>query len=173
MKRFLDSVAYYCLLGNTQDIETDYKKVMHAKREIPASSCPSFVENMLYSTNGLTGQVEQEERDRFRVMTDLLDEPAEKYETNKPKRVHTETKFEKRRRIGIHGGDWCRVDTDGEFDYSGHRYRIDVDAEQYKPTETEFGLLYDMDRILACGDRFFDMNYDEVSVRPLTATTGG
>ena len=35
VKRLLDSLAYYLLLGYTDGIETDYRRVMHSKREIP------------------------------------------------------------------------------------------------------------------------------------------
>ena len=170
VKRFLDSLAYFLLRGNMQDIETEYKRVMHAKREIPASSCPSFVENILYAAGGTTEQIDQEERAGFDVMISELDERAEKYETPKVKRSYPESGFHKRNRLGIHGGQWCRVDTDGVFSYNGAMYRIDSGAAQYQPVETEFGQLYDMDRILAVGsppDRFYDMDYNEVIVHKL------
>lgn len=170
MKRFLDSVAYFFMIGDMQGIETDYKKVMHAKREIPVSNCPSFVDNMLYASGATTDQIDLEERASFQVMTDRLDAKAEKYEAPKPQRKRQESKFHKCRRLGIRGGEWCRVDTDGLFEYNGHRYEIDKDEIQYQPIETEIGLLYDMDRILASGIdtvEFYDMNYDKVKVRQL------
>ena len=152
------------MLGNTKDIETDYKKVMHAKREIPASNCPSFVENMLYSTGGSTGLTEKEELASFAVITDRLDANAEKYETKKPKKKQ-ESLFHKHNRLGIRGGEWCIVDTDGIFEYGGCRYKIDESETQYQPIDTEIGELYDMDKILATGDVFYDMNYDTVMVK--------
>ena len=138
---------------------------MHAKREIPASNCPSFVENMFYSANSASEQVDKEERDTFRVMTGLLDERAEKYETNRSRKEPVESRFKKRRRMGITDGEWVTVDTDGEFEYGGCRYRIDPGASQYQPIETPIGLLYDMDRILVTSNGFFDMNYDPVEVK--------
>ena len=158
------------MIGDMQGIETDYRKVMHAKREIPASNCPSFVENMLYASGGTTDPIDREECANFMVMTDRLDARAEKYEAQKPQRKRQESKFHKRNRIGICGGQWCRVDTDGRFEYGGSVYEIDPSESQYHPTDTEFGLLYDMDRILATGSvdvEFFDMNYDRVKVRKL------
>ena len=167
VKRFLDSLAYCWLIGNMRGIETDYKKVMHAKREIPESSCPSFVDNLLYASGGTTEAIDRDECAGFAVMVDELDERARRYETQRVKRERKESRFHKLNRLGIHGGEWCRVDTDGVFQYNGEHYRISPDAEQYQPIETEIGQLYDMDRILVTNDlppRFFDMVYDEVKV---------
>ena len=157
-------------MGNMQGIETDYKKVMHAKREIPVSNCPSFVENMFYASGATSVPADREERASFRVMTDRLDANAAKYEAPKPQRKRQESKFHKCRRLGIHGGEWCRVDTDGVFEYNGRVYKISNDEAQYQPVETEIGLLYDMDRILAIGTddvEFYDMNYDKVKAKEL------
>lgn len=170
VKRFLDALAYFYLIGNTQGIETDYKRVMHAKREIPMSSCPTFVENMLYASGSAKGTHDQEERAVFQIMTERLDSQAEKYEASKPRKKHQESKFQKRIRLGINGGEWCRVDTDNRFEYNGRKYEIDAGMTQYQPVETEYGMLYDMDRILATNPEkleFYDMNYDIVKVREL------
>ena len=169
VKRFLDSLAYCLLFGNTKGIETEYKKVMHAKREIPVSNCPSFVENMLYASGSATAQIDRDEHDAFRVMTDELDWKAERYEMQKPKRERIESRFHKHNRLGIHGGEWCRVDTDGVFEYNGFKFMIDPFAVQFQPVETAFGELYDMDKILVVGEppAFYDMDYNEVKVRQL------
>ena len=170
MKRFLDSLAYFFLIGDTQGIETEYKKIMHDKREIPVSSCPSYVENILYSSGAATELIDQEERASFRTMIERLDEKAEIYESQKAQRKRQESKFHKHNRLGIRDGEWCRVNTDGLFEYHGDVYMIDTGAEQYQPIETDSGLLYDMDKILVCGDiplEFYDMNYDKVKVRKL------
>ena len=156
------------MIGNTQGIETDYKKVMHAKREIPASNCPIFVENFMYASGSTTHIIGKDERTAFDVMTSRLDAKAEKYETKKQQHIRRESKFHKHERLGIRGGEWCRVDTDGIFEYNGNRYEIDKDATQYQPIETEIGLLYDMDRILVTGnEEFYDMNYDRVKAKML------
>lgn len=73
-------------------------------------------------------------------------------------------------RLGIRRGEWCRVDTEGVFEYNGSKYRIDPGTEQYQPIETAVGDLYDMDRVLVTDDspnRFYDMNYDDVKAWPL------
>lgn len=143
---------------------------MHAKREIPVSSCPSFVENMLYASGSATPSVDNEECASFKVMVDALDTKAEKYENQKARRERTESRYHKYNRLGIHNGEWCQVDTDGIFEHHGQRFQIDPSAAQYQPTATEFGDLYDMDRVLVVDGtpiQFYDMNYDEVKVRQL------
>lgn len=164
----MDSIAYCLLLGNTNGIETDYKQTMHAKREIPASNCPSFIENMLYASGSVSDASDREERAGFAVLLDNLDDRAEKYETQKVRRERKESLYHKHNRLGIRGGEWCQVDTDGVFECRGHKYQIPHDQYQYQPVDTEVGQLYDMDRILVTDDnRFFDMKYDEVKVHQL------
>ena len=168
VKRFLDSLGYFLLLGNMQGIETDYKRVMHAKREIPVSSCPSFVENVMYASGCASEVLQQEEKSSFNVCTDRLDANAEKYEAQKPKRERQRSKFQKYLSLGIQSGEWCRVDTEGVFEYKGRLYEIDKGETQYQALDTDVGELYDMDRILATDHLgFYDMNYDLVKVRPL------
>ena len=164
VKRFLDSIAYFLLLGYTQGIETDYKRVMHAKREIPASSCPANIQNMLYAGGGLPESADREESARFRVMCEILDDRAAPYEAQKTRKVNIESGQHKRARLGIHGGEWLNVDTDGKFWYGKDRYQISDQAAQYAPIPTDYGDYYAMDRILASGGKFYDMNYDPVVV---------
>lgn len=167
VKRFLDSLAYCWMIGNTQGIETDYKRVMHQKREIPASSCPSFIDNMLYASGGATEAIDREECESFLSALQELDEQAKKYASPRENRVKRESLYHKHNRLGIRGGEWCRVDTDGVFECRGRRYRIPPDQYQYQPVNTEYGELYDMDRILVVDDphhRFYDMEYNEVKV---------
>lgn len=163
VKRLLDSLAYFLLSGSMDNIETDYKMVMHSKREIPASNCPSYVDNMLYSSSVMTGNAKKEEQAEFIDMLERLDSRAKPYIQTKEKRdPKVESKFHKRQRLGIHGGEWCVVDTEGKFLFGGDVYEIDEDATQYQPIQTKYGDLYDMDRILAYDGRFYDMNFDEV-----------
>ena len=164
VKRFLDSLAYLLLIGNTQGIETEYKEVMHAKREIPVSNCPSGIDNLLYASGGYTGNAEEEEIASFREMTERLDRRAQKYETQKPVRKQDESKFQKKLRLGIHCGEWCTVDTENKFWFGKEHFLIDEKETQYQPVDTEYGEYYSMDKILASGGKFYDMNYDEVKV---------
>ena len=168
MKRFLDSVAYCLLLGQTKGIETDYKKAKHARREIPASSCPSFIGNMLYASGGVSDQADRDENAWFQEMLEEIDEKTEKHEPVRVRKEFPESRFHKLRRIGIRGGQWCAVDTDGVFEFDGKKYRIDPDAAQYHSVETDLGDLYDMDRVLVVdGMQFYDMNYDAVDAREI------
>lgn len=162
MKALLDGIAYVMMAGNRDGIETDYKRIMHAKREIPESCCPSDVRNIMYGTGAVSHGVAVEEAAQFRVLTDLLDGAAERYEAKRQAAV--ESRFQKKLRLGIHGGEWRSVDTDGYFWDGKCRYKISDNETQYQPIATEYGDYYPMDRILVSGGRFYDMNYDEVEV---------
>ena len=164
VKVFLDGIAYVMMAGNREGIETDYKRVMHAKREIPESSCPTSVRNILYGSGSVSAGVAVEEESQFAVLTEMLDAAAEPYEPIRKPIKYSESKFQKKLRLVIHGGEWCRVDTDGYFWVGDKRYVISDQAVQYQPIQTEYDDYYSMDRILASGGKFYDMNYDEVEV---------
>jgi len=163
IKSFLDSVAYYLMAGNYQGVETTYKRIMHAKREIPASSCPAAIENLMYASGAPASSIAREEEAQFEALLERLDELAEKYETP-AKPAWRESRFHKKERLGIHGGEWRVVDTDGYFWDGDSRYRICDNAVQYQPIHTEYGDYYPMDRILSSGGKFYDMDFDEVEV---------
>lgn len=164
VKYFLDSMAYFLLLGHTDGIETNYRKVMHAKREIPVSNCPAEIENLLYATGGLTGTYEQEEYASFQCLLEKLDAKAVPYEMKKQPAEKRKSLFSKKRELGISGGEWYRVDTDGKFWIGNDQYIIEDNAAQYQPVRTEYGDYYAMDKILYSDGKFYDMNYDEVQV---------
>ena len=147
-----------------QGIETEYKHVMHSSREIPASSCPSDIENLLYSSGSLSGSAKQEENDEFETLLERLDTRAEHYIQPRVRKIFPETRFHKHERLGIRGGEWCVVDTEGHFVHDGEEYVIADREIQYQPIPTDYGDLYDMDRILVYNGKFYDMNFDEVSV---------
>jgi len=164
IKYFLDSLAYLLLLGSTDGIETNYKRVMHAKREIPVSNCTSDIENFLYATGGATDAGSVEEQSSFAQMLDRLDERAEPYQTQRSARRKERSRFHMKLKRGIRGGEWHRVDTEGKFWVGNNQYVIDDQVLQYQPVPTEYGDYYSMDRILYSGGKFYDMNYDEVKV---------
>ena len=93
-----------------------------------------------------------------------IDVNPQNYETQKPVRKQIESMFQKKLRLGIHGGVWCTVDTENKFWFGNEHYLIDEKATQYQPVDTEYGEYYSMDKILASGGKFYDMNYDEVKV---------
>lgn len=164
IKYFLDSLAYFLLLGHTEGIETAYKRVIHAKREIPVSSCPGEIGNLLYATGASADMYNVEERAAFNEMLDTLDAKAAPYEIKRAALKRTPSKFIKKLKSGIRGGTWYRVDTDGRFTVDGDCFVIGDQEVQYQPVATEYGDYYAMDRILYSGGRFYDMNYDEVVV---------
>ena len=84
VKHFLDSLGYYMLLGSTGGIETPYKSVMHAKREIPVSSCPGEIDNIFYASGGSTEMYAEEEAAMFKNILEQLDAKASQYEAKKP-----------------------------------------------------------------------------------------
>ena len=144
-------------------IETRYKEIMHAKREVPVSSCPSEIDNLMYASGCLSDNHSKEEWASFRSLMERLDERAAGCESKKT-RKHTQSRFAKRLQKGIRDGTWHRVDTDGKFWIGRNQYIIADNEVQYQPVATEYGDYYAMDRILFANGKFYDMNYDEVEV---------
>lgn len=171
IKRFLDALAYFLLLGNTDGIETNYRRVMHAKREIPVSNCPADVSNIMYGSGGTSEASRRDEYDAFATMLEKLDQSALPYEAKQVQRKKQKSMFNKKNKRGIHGGEWLRVDTDGKFWVGDQQYIINDQEIQYQPVKTEYGDYYAMDRILFSGGLFYDMNYDDVAVQPVGAET--
>lgn len=163
VKTFLDSIAYYLLLGNMDGIETMYRSVMNAKREIPVSSCPSSVDNIFYASGGAGDNCAVVEKAAFKEMCDRLDEKASLH-VRKPTRKRTKSLFEKKRKLGIHDGEWFRVDTNGEFWIGNEHYAVAEQEIQYQAIKTAYGDYYAMDKILYANGSFYDMNYDKVDV---------
>lgn len=151
------------MIGSMNGIETQYKNVIHAKREIPATYCTSEIQDILYASGRLTGDYAKEEESEFDFMIEQLDEKAAQYETKKTVK-HTESLFSKKMRKNIRDGVWIRVDTDGKFWIGNNKYVISDQEAQYQPVKTEYGDYYAMDKILYAGGKFYDMNYDEVTV---------
>lgn len=164
IEHFLDSMGSIFLYGHTNGLETKYKSVMHSKREIPVSSCTSEIDNIFYASTSYSGDTLEEEKAAFQNMLERLDERAEAYEVKKPPKKRQQSKFSKKLAKGITGGQWYRVDTDGKFWIENNRYLIDDQEIQYQPIPTDYGDYYAMDKILYANGRFYDMNYDEVTV---------
>lgn len=159
VKRLLDSLAYFILQLNMTGIETKYKQLVTAQREIPVSSCPKYIENFLYATGVSSEVTAREEEDAFNI---LLDSLGMEY---KPKEPKQKSMFSKKLKLGIRNGVWCRVDTDGKFLFNNNEYLIDDQEIQYQPIQTAYGDYYAMDKILVADGKFYDMNYNEINVR--------
>ena len=65
------------MVGDTEGIETDYKRIVNGKREIPISSCPSYVEEFVYGGNPSSTD-NPEENLFFQTVIEKLDQKAEK-----------------------------------------------------------------------------------------------
>ena len=164
IKYFLDSLAYFLLTGHTEGIETYYKKVMHAKTEIPVSSCPSEVDNLLYASGCMGDLIHEEEEAAFNNMLEYLDARAAPYECRKAVKEKRQTRFGRWMQMGAPCGEWCRVDTDGRFVFNNREYIISDQETQYQPIATEYGDYYAMDRVFAASGKFYDMGFNEISV---------
>lgn len=165
VKRFLDCLAYFLLIGNTDGVVTNYKNSMNAKREIPMSSCPQQIENAMYglASPPLPGFSDEEER-VFRNCSEDTGSSAKK-------RRKKETKFdrwaEKDAVLHFKRLERSVVDTENEFTFDGNRYRIDIlMVRPYAANETG---AYGMDYVIcgvdhSDGVHFFDQNFREINL---------
>lgn len=184
IKSFLSSLGYFLIMG-ADDIVTDYKQLMNGKREIPVSSCPSFIEDRVYgnihvNSNELAQKTESVTFEQMMENADYKAGKRYKAQTVKPRKKRTVTRFEKAREIckeyGVSELSSAVVDTDNEFVVQGKKYRIDTEAcPQYLPKETKSDILYDMDRIYYAKDRngqilFFDGELEKISSSAVTET---
>lgn len=168
IKGFLDRLAYFLLIGNTDGIITDYRRDAHNAHETPASCCPAYVENVMYGDGAVSDDAEQDEAMRFNAISEKQNEKIEKYRTVSVNKKRRKSLFSKRIKNGIVCGEWCYVDTNNEFVHDGHKYRIHESVKQYAPIETDIGLLYDMDRILIANNGYYDMNFDSIPEEMIT-----
>lgn len=177
VKLFLNGLAYFLMLGNTGGIVTDYKRVADGKREIPISSCPSYVEDLVYGTGSTLLPANDDEDAVFQATLERLDEKAKRYcpsrKSKVKKNAHTNTRYDKIRRIKSLIGEnaeffYPTVNTLNEFTLNGEVYRIDDRVSSYsgKPVGKD-DIIYDMDKIICavCPDGkvyYFDMNMDVI-----------
>ena len=162
VKRFLDALGYFLLIGNAGDVVTDYKSAMNNKREIPMSSCPTDVENLFYGLSSPPGlKQSRTENEVFESISETKAAPR----TSK----HRETRFDrwmaKEKENRFRRLTRCVVGTDNRFSYDGREFWIDVtEVHEYAPSEHG---AYGMDYII-CGEdasgelHFFDQNFFEI-----------
>lgn len=155
VKNFLSGLSYFLIMGNADDIVTDYKQVMNGKREIPVSSCPSFVEDKMYSGVHANNNemLKKAETECFSGIVKSMDDRAERrygVTSKQRKRVMMKSRNEKIKEIEASGVQLqCEiVNTDNEFVFLGSRFHISESmCPQYSPKKTKSGILYDMDSI--------------------------
>lgn len=177
VKLFLNGLAYFLMLGNTGGIVTDYKRVADGKREIPISSCPSYVEDLVYGTGSTLMPANDDEDAVFQATLERLDEkakklcPHDKRNARKTKAV-SKTRYDKIQKIKsiIGPADFFYpiVDTDNIFSFNGSNHRIDDLVSGYSGKRVgDCDVLYDMDKIICavCPDGqtyYFDMNMEAI-----------
>lgn len=167
VKRFFSGLTYFLLLGDTEGMVTSYKDIMNGKREIPISSCPPQIEDLVYGTGCMLHPQNEEEDGAF--AKDADEPPVPQKKGRKP--VFSEREKKIRQMYKDCPGasiSYCLVDTDNRFVYGGERYEIDAAVEEYAPKHTALGTLYDMDQILCLkmkdsSIRFYTTKYDPIS----------
>ena len=166
VKRFFSGLTYFLLLGATEDMVTNYKEMMNGKREIPISSCPPQIEDLVYGTGSVLHSSSEENEAAFQ---NLIAEPVTPPKKGRKKVVNE--REQKLRQIRKECGQnavftYRTVDTSNRFRYLGDLYEIAESVEAYAPKETPLGLLYDMDKIVCVdggnGVRFYTMTYDPI-----------
>lgn len=147
VKRFLDGLAYYLLIGS-EDVVTDYKELMNGKREIPMSSCPSQINDIVYGA----GAALHPQGDDELMIHDFTDNEIP-HKKKKPKKQEGSQRSDNLKTLREEFGQnakfaYCRVDTANVFEFGGKGWQISEDVEAYQPKHTPLGDLYDMDTII-------------------------
>lgn len=177
VKSFLDRLAYYLLVGCSDDILTDYKTTIRSQREVPASSCPPYVETLMYGGSMSANDLElKRQKESFDVQMASYDDKASMYKrVPRKKKPMKDVRFDRVQQIRkSRGYDYsftrCTVDTDGIFQYGDTMYAISDDLPQYAAVDDT----YAMDKVIVgqCRDGcidFYDMNMENItaSIRPL------
>ena len=164
VKRQLDCLADFLLRGNADDIVTDYKRKANRSREVPMSSCPSYMQNIVDSSVIATGDAQATEETRlFRGMMEEIMPPPEEKKTRKQRKPD---RFDRVRSVGAKSFERCIVNTDGDFQFNGETYH--VTDSRYDGVPSRLGDFYAMDRIIVAtmpdgSLKFFDMNFHKVS----------
>lgn len=145
---------------------TNYKEMMNGKREIPISSCPSYVEDLVYGTGPILHSSSEEEN----TIPEII--PSNDVPAKKGKKTVLSERTEKLNAIRKDCGydahfSYVTVYTDNTFVYDGAKYQISDSVEDYAPKVTTLGTLYDMDKIVCvkCKDgrvHFYTAKYDAV-----------
>lgn len=154
MKRLLDRCGTLLLRDvppDERDTLTSYKEMVVGSREINVSDCPEAIAEMLESGCVRLNRMTPDDRLRYELLTDKLDEHTGAQKKKKT-RARPMTRYERLEAIRqsfpgcrLSG---CRVDTDGCFEHNGAAYQVDSTEGKYAPHKTRYGDQYDMDRII-------------------------
>lgn len=181
VKRFLDGLAYFLLLGETRgivDIVTDYKDIMTGKYEIPMSSCPSRITNEIYSSR-IQGQGNDTSEET--ILESILKQKEERADTlyqkkekKAGKKERVEERYDRIRKIREEYPEITFrryiVDTENTFrDSDGKKHRIDIQkSREYTPVDTKYGPFwpetYIVEGITRDGKKYYNSGMREVSI---------
>lgn len=166
VKVFLDSVGYLLLRDNPEDTLTIYKECARGRCEIPVSSCPASVSDLLYGDGADLSDRSGINNEQFTETLADLDERAERQASRKTrKQPKHDSRYSQilsiRRQYPGCRFTYCRVDTENCFEYDGQWYAIDESVDAYSPVESEDGPAFPMEEIIVVRDvegglHFFD-----------------
>ena len=145
---------------------TNYKEMMNGKREIPISSCPSHIEDLVYGTGPVLHSPGEETTVAFEQSTEQV--PSVKKGKKAVESEKARNLKDLKRKCGFDAAiSYCTVDTENCFNYRGNKYRIADNVSAYAPKETPLGKLYDMDKIVCAKTKdgvlfFFTADYDQI-----------
>lgn len=163
VKRLLDGLAYYLLLGNG-DVSTDYKELIKGKMEVPMSSCPSHIGEMMY---GIGAVARNDEPPSSLPDSEFAMKKKTKIKKRLPSQRRANLEAIKRRFGDDVLVEYRRVDTQNNFSFDGSVWHIDESVSEYSPKRTDAGILYDMDTVVIVKSKlgyiyFFNADYSEI-----------
>ena len=143
VKWFLDRLGWL-LISGSDDIESEYKNMVHTVREIPVTECPAEISDLMYSDRHVTENVEDNDGQFDQLLERLAQmDKRKKKAPNKPRK---KTKFERITEIERRWPDaemtWCNVDEGNCFEYHGTSFAIPTHMVGYSDDRR-------MDRVLA------------------------
>lgn len=168
IKKFLGDIGYLLLRDNPEDTLSTYKEMARGRSEIPVSSCPACVGDLLYGDGGTLIDKGGVTVEAFQDRLMDLDEKAAKHGVRPTAKAATVTVNRSSRISAIRMAhpsatfSFSRVDTDNQFVHDGRTYQIDQSVAAYSAKQTKEGLLFDMDQVMIvstdCEMAFFDQD---------------
>lgn len=178
VKRFLDSCAYFILLDDMEDVISERQNNRIDRYEIPLSSCPQDVINLVESSRSVN--IDSSAKKAFREMCEALGKPYEdelrydrerKRQNKKPEKK--KTLFDKIHEVRDAHPDYTFrsevVNTLNECMSEGRYFVLDARIPQYAPIEVNGEQVYKMDRVVIGTPKtkgkpilFYDMNWEAI-----------
>lgn len=158
VKNFLSSLGFFLMIDNSEGVITRYKNAMNSKREIPVSSCPTYVGDYVYGLHhscSPDSKFAKGEDESFNVMMEEIDGKVAKtfgkvIRKKKPSpNYNKETRYDRvcqARASGLVKFDRCVVNTDGEFEHQGTHWIINMEScpayAGHGPDGDEYAMTY-------------------------------